>query len=1231
MICSVCGTSNPAEARFCLECGSSLAARCGTCGATNPAGAKFCGTCGTRLAGQGSGTEAAAQRSGGFRDGAAADGPGAQAADAGNAAGGASATAGAGGRDDATGVANGPTERRMVSVLFADLVGFTTLSSTRDPETIRDLQDRYFERAREIIGRYGGVIEKFIGDAVMAVWGAPTAHEDDAERAVRAALDLVDAVPVVGRAAGLDLQIRAGVLTGEAAVSIGALDQGMVTGDMVNTAARLQSVAPPGGVLVGESTRLATESAIAYEPVGPQALKGKEAPVQAWRALRILGERGGARRPDALEPPFVGRADELRFLKEQFHATGRERRTRLISLVGQAGIGKTRLAWELEKYLDGVVEQVWWHRGRAPSYGEGVTFWALGEMIRRRAGLAEGDDEETTRAAIASMVATHVPEEADRAWIEPRLLTLLGIGDPVTGGHEELFAAWRTFFERLAATGTVALVIEDLQWSDDGLLDFLEHVIDWARNSPIFVLTLARPELLDRRPGWGNDRRGAISMRLDPLADDAIRELLAGIAPGLPSTAVARIVARADGIPLYAVETVRMLVSSGRLVPDGDRLALAPGADLVELDVPPTLHALVAARLDALRPADRSLLQDAAVLGQSFTTAALAAMTGETPEALAPRLQALVLREILTIETDPRAPTRGQHAFVQALVREVAYGTLSRKERRSRHLTAARYFETLSDEELAGAVASHFVAAYRAAPDGPEGEAVATQARIALVATADRAETLGALGQAVEALREAIGVSRDPAEKARLLERLGFVETSIARIDDAVPHLREAIATFEALGDRPAVVHATANLVLTLLAPGRVTDAMPIAAAVETEAAAMASSPTGRSEAEAAAIFAEANGRLHFRAHDFATALEWSDRALALAEKLALDAVIGHAMVTKATCFAFLERTREAVALMQGAIADARAHGQHSAALRGANNLTSFLALTDPRAAFQLCLDSIALTRRLGFRAFDGYLSNNLAFIGLRTGDWDVIARTIGETMEGYATDDEALLWLQFSRDFSNPWTGRGDTTSAEHEVAASIESGDFQGRLNGLTRLSIFAFVEGRLDDSLRDAADMFAGSGGLTANLTFEARFALHARRPEIARAALAAFHSRPGGVSDFDIAMVEAGLAAIEGRTADAIAGYRSVLAGYRQYGVRFDVALTVFDMVVLLGPEEAAVRSVISEGRQILVDLGADALLERFDAAVEHRVDPGAATLPGAAGGRTSPTEATVAEH
>jgi class 3 adenylate cyclase/tetratricopeptide (TPR) repeat protein len=1176
VICSNCGTANPADGRFCLECGAGLGG-CPACGSTNPAGAKFCGNCGTRLAG------------GAGPGGGGATGP--------------TAAAG-GGTAGASMDASGATERRVVSVLFADLVGFTALSASRDPETVRELQGRYFERTREVIGRYGGAVEKFIGDAVMALWGAPVAHEDDAERAVRAALDLVDMVPALGREGGVGLELRAGVLTGEAAVALGAEGQGMVTGDMVNTAARLQSAAPPGAVLVGAATRLATESSIAYEGAGPQVLKGKESPVPAWRAIRVISERGGSRRPDILEPPFVGRAEELRFLKEQFHATGREHRARLISLVGQAGIGKSRLAWELEKYLDGVVETVYWHRGRAPSYGEGITFWALSEMIRRRAGLAEGDDPDTTRAAISAMVAAHVPDPAERAWIEPRLNTLLGVGEPVTGGHEELFAAWRTFFERLAADGTVALVVEDLQWSDDGLLDFLEHLLDWARSSPIFVITLARPELLERRPGWGTDRRGAISMRLEPLTDDAVRELLGGIAPGLPDAVVRRVVDRADGIPLYAVETVRMLQATGRLAPRGDRLEVV--GELDELDVPPTLHALVAARLDGLSAADRSLLEDAAVLGQSFTTTALAAMTGETPESLAPRLASLVRREILTIETDPRAPTRGQHAFVQALVREVAYATLSKRERRTRHLTAARYFETLVDEELAGAVATHFVAAYRAAPEGPEGEAVATQARIALVATAERAERLGALGQATDALRQAAEVSRDPAERGRLLERLGFIATEASRIDEAETALREAIRGFEDAGDRVGVIRATAWLALAFQAASRIAEATALVEAIEAEGAALveavleAGPSADRIRGEAAAIFAEAVGRNRFRTRQLAESVSWCDRALRIAEPLRLDGVIAMALTTKGTALASSTTGsghREGVAILEGALLDARSHGQHLAALRAANNLASNLVYTDPRASLQRIREALDLAHRLGFRSFDGYLAGNAVGAATETGDWDLVIGWITEMLEAFPDRSDAG-WLRSCAAVATPWRGDADVAAANELLDEARRERDVQSEANVLGFLVEIAWAAGRDEEAIRFAEQLLA-----TDIAEFHAipcaRAALHGDRLEIARRAIAIAASR-GGVSDHALTAMQAGLAAAEGRPAEAVPLYRSALAGFREYGCRFSLAVTVFDMLALLGPDDPAVRSVVAEGRGILEELRATVLLERLDA-------------------------------
>ena len=384
MTCPNCGTESRAGAKFCAECATPLAPTCPSCGSTNAPGAKFCSECAAPLV---AGVQPAASLQ--QRAGIPAS---------------VTVRSGAPGGDAGA-------ERRLVSVLFADLVGFTPFAAARDAEDVRETLTRYFDLASDVIGQYGGSVEKFIGDAVMAVWGAPVAHEDDAERAVRAGLDLVDAV----RTLGPGIQARAGILTGEAAVTIGATNQGMVAGDIVNTASRLQSAAPPGTVLVGESTERATSGAIVFEDAGYHELKGKDGPVHAWRAIRVVAQRGGKNRSDTLEAPFVGRDEELRQLKDLFQATSRERRPRLVSVIGPGGIGKTRLAWEFLKYLDGLLDRVWWHAGRSPAYGDGITFWALGEMVRGRAGLVEADDEATTRNRIAETVREHVPDPSERA------------------------------------------------------------------------------------------------------------------------------------------------------------------------------------------------------------------------------------------------------------------------------------------------------------------------------------------------------------------------------------------------------------------------------------------------------------------------------------------------------------------------------------------------------------------------------------------------------------------------------------------------------------------------------------------------------------------------------------------------------------------------------------------------------------------------------------------------
>ena len=331
------------------------------------------------------------------------------------------------------------------------------------------------------------------------------------------------------------------MLTGEAAVTVGAEGQGMVAGDLVNTASRIQSEAEPGSVLVGDTTKRSTEAAIAYVNAGEHALKGKSEPMALWRALRVVAARKGGGRAAGLEAPFVGRERELRLAKELFHATADERRAHLISIVAVPGMGKSRLAWEFEKYLDGVLETAWWHRGRCLAYGDGVAYWALAEMVRMRARIAEDESADESLAKLSAVLSEIVVDAEERAFVEPRLQHLLGLTDRIAPDREDLFSAWRLFFERMAEQNPVIMVFEDIHWADAALLEFVEYLLDWSRAYPIYVLTFARPEVSEKHPGWGAHVRNFTSLTLEPLRDEAIDDLLRGLVPGLPADAVERI------------------------------------------------------------------------------------------------------------------------------------------------------------------------------------------------------------------------------------------------------------------------------------------------------------------------------------------------------------------------------------------------------------------------------------------------------------------------------------------------------------------------------------------------------------------------------------------------------------------------------------------------------------------------------------------------------------------
>ncbi len=1195
MICSNCGTENLPGARFCMECATPFAAVCSSCGAANLPAAKFCSECATPMPGA-----AARSTSSGARP---PTGPGAPAIPT------ARPTVTAGEALEAPtqpATAAAIAERRLVSVLFADLVGFTAFSEGRDAEEVRDLQTRYFETVSETIGRYGGTIEKFIGDAVMALWGAPVAYEDDAERAVRAALDLVDAV----RGLGPGIEIRVGIVTGEAAVTVGATNQGMVSGDMVNTASRLQGVAPPSTVLVGEATQRAAGGAIIFEAAEDQVVKGKVAPVPAWRALRVVAQRGGVGRSETLEAPFVGRDEELRQLKDHFHATTREGRPRLVSVMGPAGIGKSRLAWEFLKYIDGLVERVLWHDGRSPAYGEGITFWALGEMIRGRAGLQENADEPTTRAAIAAMLEENVPDPAERAWIEPALLSLLGIEAGV--GSQQLFGAWRTFFERLAASDPVVMVFEDLHHADSGLLDFIDHILEWSRNVPILILTLARPELLERRPDWGAGKRSFTSVHLEPLPIDAMRMLLDGLVPGLPQAARDAIVARADGIPLYAVETVRMLLAQGRLVlRDG---VYHPADDLTEVAVPETLTALISARLDELDAADRGLVADAAVLGQSFTLAGLSAVSGLEEPVLEPRLRALVRRELLVQQVDPRSPERGQYAFVQALIREVGYNTLAKRDRKVRHLAAARYFESLGTDELAGALAGHYLAAQGYATDGPEADALAAQARVALRGAAERAAALGAHAQAIAFLEHALAVSPEASDRADLHERAlaSAMQGLVAEV--AERHGLGALEARRELGDREAIAMAIAYYAKALSFFG--TDGDRTLEVVEP--AWQEFSDLEETRAGVALMLQLSAG--HIQRADNEAALQWLERLLPVAERLDLLADTAAGLAKLSGTLFRINRPREAMVLLQGTHEMAVANGIDEVDRNTRTSLTFYQQFDDPVAGLAMAREGLEIAGRRGSSSYAFMMVGNAATSAIRVGEWSWASNLLEEWLENEITGG-FYLELYVDRAILRAVTGRDpEPDLAAAEALLPTMAGDSQYASYNLWGRAWAAFATGDLAETRRlaeAAADVT--SYFVPISLPLAARAALWADDADGAANVIARLDASviKGQAVGLDRATLRAGLAALGGHRVEAVAGYRDALRGWRQLGLAFDEAMATLDMAIRLAPTEremAEASAAIESAREMLTRMGAAPFLARLEAALSGAAtrDPAATT-------------------
>ncbi len=688
--------------------------------------------------------------------------------------------------------------RKTVTVLFCDVAGYTEAGERLDPEALRRLQSRFFDDARAALERHGATVEKFIGDAVMAVFGIPQLHEDDALRAVRAALELQEAVSQLG------LEARIGINTGEVVAGSG---DALVTGDAVNVAARLEQAAEPGVILIGEPTHRLLSGAVTSEPAGPLAAKGKTEPLQAWRLLNVRPEAEAL--PRRLDSPMVGRERERAVLRQAFDRAREERSCHLFTVLGAAGVGKSRLVAELVREVEGEATVL---RGRCLSYGEGITFWPLTEVMTE---LGVGD-RDTLEGLIAG--------ETDAPLIADRVAAAIGLGGIAASG-EETFWAVRKLFEALARRGSLVLVFDDLHWAEPTFLDLVEHVADWCRDAPILLVGLARPELLDVRPAWAGGKLNATSVLLEPLPDDQCDELIVNL---LGSTELSddtrlRISEAAEGNPLFVEEMLAMLIDEGVLRPQNGGWTAVE--DVGTVSVPPSIQALLAARLDRLESLERQVIERASVEGKIFHRGAVAQLSPEPARAtVIAQLQALVRKELIRPDT-PTFAGDDAFRFRHLLIRDAAYDSLPKETRADLHERYADWLEEqvadrLSEyEEILG---YHLEQAYRCRAElGPideEGRGLGTRAASRLAAAGQRAFGRTDMPAAANLLdRAAALVPPEDPLRAELLPKLADALFNTGELAQGEALLRDGIDLGRRTGDRRLEARARLQLVSSRL------------------------------------------------------------------------------------------------------------------------------------------------------------------------------------------------------------------------------------------------------------------------------------------------------------------------------------------------------------------------------------------------------------------------------
>ena len=1069
-------------------------------------------------------------------------------------------------------------ERRFVTVLFADLAGFTARAEALDPEDVRAFLVPYYGVITSEVTSHGGRVDRYLGDGVMAIFGAPVAHEDDAERAVRAALRIAERVGALE----LDLHVRLGINTGPVLFASAAdgRDDG-VTGDAVNTAARLQAAAPLDGVVVGEATYQATVHALRYEALTPVQAKGKASPVPLWRALGPIAQTAGVLRVEAT--PFVGRDLELALLVALFERARNTPSLEVATIVGDAGLGKSRLVRELAGHVNALPGLVTWRVGRCLPYGDGMGLWALGEIVRAHAGIGDGDDQATLSAKLDAVLDE--PDPSLRTWTKSRLAPLVGLAVAAAPPRqEEAFAAWSRFLESIARRRPTVLVLEDLHWAGEAMMAFLEHLADHGAGLPLLIVATARPEIAERHPAWLARSRHGTVVSLAALTAPAMEALVHATLPRAKPDLVTAVLTRAEGSPLYAEQLAAIV---------RDRVTPLTGGHGDEAFVPPGLEGLLAARLDAL-PADaRSAVLDAAVVGRTFWAGAVAALSGRSTDDLAPALAELVRREIVRPVVTSMMTGEAEYTFWHALLRDTAYLELTRRDRLARHRATAAWLLDRAGATLGDAaqiVVSHLDRALElAAALGRTADVAEMQASLvpALLAASDHAMRTQAsrapvlLGRALDLM-----APDDPA-RADVLARLGRAYTTAADFPSAVTAFDAAAEILDARGDDVAVAELAAPRAVALVNAGSSERAVDVL----DEALAVLERDPGPAYVRALAERAHSHGT-----DRHPSTLGEAERAIAVAAGVGLAAP--HRALAARGMARWEADPSAARSDMIAAVAGAVRDGELRAAMVAQVNLAGLVADSESVGAGVRALgDAIAFAGAHGLPAEEVRAARvaKLVFAG----EWSEVIREA----------DELLPWARRSGDAFMEVRLRLASAYVRLERGEAIgEQGDLAGlaRDAGWCPLQIAPVVAGAklaVGDNagarrlLADALD--ASYAGALFGFVWFVRACLRADGPDLARRGV---QVGTGRVSALDLAVVDAMVAEASGALEAARGGYERVSTELARLGDVPEHAYAITGLgrsLLVLGEVERG-AALLRDGRETWERLGAVPRIAEVDA-------------------------------